>query len=60
MKKLNHELHQTAQIQEKPQCSIAKADGGGLIAEGLKREMCLQTDTFYVMKCKWKFHLVLA
>ena len=35
MKKLNHELHQTAQIKEKSQCGIAKADGGGLIAEGL-------------------------
>jgi hypothetical protein len=34
--------------------------GGGLIVEGVKREMCLQNDTFYVMNCKWKFHLVSA
>jgi hypothetical protein len=46
--------------QEKQQYGIAKADVGGLIVEGVKREMCLQTDTFYVMNCKWKFHLVSA
>ena len=49
-----------SQIKEKPQYCIAKADVGGLIVEGVKREMCLQNDTFYVMNCKWKFHLVSA